>query len=124
MATKMPGIYEIKNKVTGDIYVGQSIDLIGRWGGHFRRLAKGTHNNKKLQADFAKYGSTAFTCRPIQFCLVEELCEKEAYWKEKLGATYNQAEPPKQIRRDHPRFNPTIQEIRRQQRQRQRRSTQ
>lgn len=113
MTTKMAGIYAIKNKITGDVYVGQSINLKARWAGHFRLLFSGKHQNRKLQDDFSNYGSDAFVCSRLEFCLVELLCERETHYTTLLGATYNQASPPKRICRNGPRFNPLLQELRR-----------
>ena len=113
MTLKLSGIYAIRNTITGDVYVGQSINLVGRWGGHFRQLAKGKHPNRKLQDDFSSYGSDAFVCRRVELCAVELLCEREAHYIQLLGATYNLALPPKRIRRDGPRFDPFLQDLRR-----------
>jgi hypothetical protein len=54
----------------------------------------------------------------LEFCQMESLCQKEAYHVKSLGATYNQASPPKRIRRDSERFNPFLQELRRWRRRR------
>jgi hypothetical protein len=52
-------------------------------------------------------------CRRMELCAVELLCEREAHYIQLLGATYNQASPPKRIRRDGPRFDPFLQDLRR-----------
>ncbi len=115
MTTKMPGIYEIRNTVTLDSYVGKSINLIGRREYHFGRLARGRHHVKRLQAEFVKYGSIAFVWRPLKFCSVESLSQWEQHFVNVLHPTYNQAVPPSQwIPRDRARFNPTLQAMRRQ----------
>ncbi|MBP3957973.1 GIY-YIG nuclease family protein [Gemmata sp. G18] len=121
MKTKIPGIYTITCQVTGEVYVGQSINLISRRAAHFRELLKGTHPNKRLQADFSKYGSQAFVWRSIPTASVELLCQWETHYIKVLGASYNQSDPPKRIRRDGDRFNPFLQELRRAIRSRQRR---
>jgi group I intron endonuclease len=113
MATKISGIYVITNTITGDRYVGQSINLLGRRAGHFRLLFKGQHTNRSLQDDFSRYGSKAFVWRPLELCPVESLCAREVHYTNELGATYNLSSPPKRIRRDSPRLNPTLQELRR-----------
>jgi group I intron endonuclease len=120
MTLKLSGIYVITNKVTGDVYVGQSVDLMRRWGGHFRQLTKGTHQNKRLQDDFTRCGGAAFSCRRMELCQPECLCEREAHYVKLFNATYNRAAPPQRIRRDGARFNPFLQELRRWKRQKQR----
>lgn len=121
---KMSVIYCIVDRETEEVYyVGQTTDWLGRRTAHARRLRKMMHSNKKLRAAYSRRGAF-FVFRRLEFCPEEQLCAKEAHYKTVLCPTCNLIEPPKRIRRDHPRFNPTIQEIRRQQRQRQRRSTQ
>jgi GIY-YIG catalytic domain len=110
MAAQIHGIYVIENIVTGQKYVGQSIGLLNRRDAHFRELAKGTHKNKKLQADYIKHGPGAFRWRP-KLCPDESLSKMEGHWKDALDATYNQASIPK---KEIKRSSPTINEIRRQ----------
>src|SRR5262245_42636955 len=111
---KMPAIYKCVNTITGIVvYVGQSINHIGRLNSHHRLLLKGRHPNEALQAEWLKYGSRAFKWTRIEFCDAESLCEKEDYWINRLAPTCNKASPPKRIRRDGPRFNPFLQELRR-----------
>jgi group I intron endonuclease len=109
---KVSGIYVIINTITHDVYVGQAVNLIGRWKVHFRKLVKGKHPNKKLQNDFSKYGRGAFEFHRVEICAVEFLCEKEGHYIKVLGATYNQASAPKSIRRDGSRFNSLLQALR------------
>ena len=121
---KILAIYKCVNKITGEVvYVGQSIDQIGRLNSHHRKLLKGRHPNKELQAEFSKYGSAAFVWSRLEFCRdADALCDSERFWKGMLTPTCNKIEPPKAIRRAHARFDPFLQEMRRQLR-RKRRST-
>lgn len=57
---KLNAIYTITNKENGKVYVGESSDVIQRWHSHRKHLKEGTHNSKKLQADWNKYGEDAF----------------------------------------------------------------
>lgn len=50
------GIYQIRNIVNGNLYIGQSINLDNRRRGHFESLRKGNHHNTVLQKAFNKYG--------------------------------------------------------------------
>src|SRR6185437_2010473 len=56
----IPGIYTITNKVTGMVYIGQSINIRIRWMNHRRGLRDGTHRNIYLLNAWRKYGETAF----------------------------------------------------------------
>ncbi len=58
---KLSGIYIITNKVTGKIYIGESLDIYRRWHKeHIPDLRKNKHYNKNLQEDFDKYGEDNF----------------------------------------------------------------
>lgn len=63
MATnKVSGIYTITNKVTGELYIGESLDIYRRWHDeHIPQLRKNRHYNKELQQDFSKYGEENFS---------------------------------------------------------------
>ena len=53
-------VYEIKNKITGKAYVGQSKSYPARWNRHKSYLRRGVHRNLSLQSDYNKYGLDAF----------------------------------------------------------------
>ena len=58
---KVSGIYTIANKVTGKMYIGESLDIYRRWHDeHILQLRKNRHYNKELQNDFNKYGEENF----------------------------------------------------------------
>jgi group I intron endonuclease len=54
------GIYAIRHKATGRIYLGSAVDIPKRWRAHRSRLGKGTHHSRYLQRTWNKYGSDAF----------------------------------------------------------------
>ena len=59
---KVSGIYTITNKVTGKLYIGESLDIYRRWHDeHIHQLRKNRHYNKELQNDFNKYGEENFS---------------------------------------------------------------
>lgn len=53
-------IYTITNKLTQEVYVGQTIDITKRWNDHKNKLSKNCHVNKKLQKAWNLYGSENF----------------------------------------------------------------
>ena len=82
---KVCGIYQLKNKVNGKIYIGQSRDIYMRWTKH-----KNTAFNKNskdydvlLYKAIRKYGWDNFEKSIIETCSIEELDEKEKYYIEK-----------------------------------------
>lgn len=60
------GIYFIKHRDTGRVYVGCSSGVGLRIDQHIRDLRRGAHHNADLQADFIGYGETAFDVGMIQ----------------------------------------------------------
>lgn len=54
------GIYMIRNKSNGKIYIGSSIDCSRRFSEHIGRLKRGVHVNAKLQSAWNKYGNELF----------------------------------------------------------------
>jgi hypothetical protein len=54
MTKTKSGIYQIKNLITNEIYIGSSKHLASRKAGHFCRLRKGKHQNPILQNHWNK----------------------------------------------------------------------
>lgn len=54
-----PGVYKIKNKVTGKVYIGQSSQLQKRKAQYFGKLSG--YINKELKADMEFYGKDKFS---------------------------------------------------------------
>jgi group I intron endonuclease len=75
------GIYAIRNKESGKVYVGSAVSVNRRWNLHRHRLTRQKHHSRHLQAAWNLYGSDAF-----EFIILEEvidkskLIEREQYW--------------------------------------------
>jgi group I intron endonuclease len=54
------GIYVIRNKINGNIYIGSTSNFSKRRSRHFRYLQKNCHENRHLQNAFNKYGELSF----------------------------------------------------------------
>ena len=74
------GIYKIKSKTSGKVYIGQSKDLYKRIDGHKNLLKNNKHSNKHLQRSYNIYGIDDFTYEIIEICNEENIDEKEIYW--------------------------------------------
>lgn len=89
MENEICGIYMIKNKINGKAYVGQAIDVHGRWKKHIYALSNQYHYNKHLQRSWNKYGADNFEFSIIEECNEYELNTKEIYWIAKNNSFYN-----------------------------------
>lgn len=65
---KTSGIYEIRNNLTKDTYIGSAVNLRKRKAQHFSKLNKGIHANKHIQSSFNKYNKENFTFQPLIYC--------------------------------------------------------
>lgn len=87
---KRLGIYQIKNIVTNDIYIGSCSNYNVRKGSHLCILRQNKHHSIVLQRAFNKYKEENFT-----FELIEELqdktklIEREQYYIDLLKPAYN-----------------------------------
>jgi inner membrane protein involved in colicin E2 resistance len=74
------GIYGIKNKVNGKIYIGQSIKIERRWVTHKTELRKNKHPNQYLLNSYNKYGKDNFEFLILEECEKEKLNSMEEKW--------------------------------------------
>jgi len=92
--TEQAGIYAIRNRRNGKVYIGSASNISKRWSRHRKDLREGLHRNRHLQAAFSCYGEAAF-----EFVLLEltnNLNTREQYWIDVTGclspsAGYNSA---------------------------------
>lgn len=73
MQTPNSGIYTIKNKKSGAVYVGQAVDIRKRRNVHFSLLRNNKHSNRHLQHSYNKYGKEAFDFIVLFYCNKEHL---------------------------------------------------
>lgn len=76
-------IYKITNLVTGDFYIGQTIDFQERVTQHKR------DPQPKMREDVAKYGWDNFKFEILEECPREELNDRENYYISELDPAYN-----------------------------------
>lgn len=81
----MIGIYMISNRINGKKYIGQSKDIIKRFGQHMKRKSK----NIYIQKDKECFGIESFELSILEICKEEELEEKERYYCQKINPEYN-----------------------------------
>lgn len=81
------GIYQIRCKRNGKIYVGSSVDLRARWDSHRRDLRQGTHRNLHLQHAWILLGETSFEFVVLEYADRSMLLEAEQTWINQTGCT-------------------------------------
>ena len=89
MRNKVCGLYKITNIVTGDFYIGSSIDIKRRWNEHKRPSYWKRLPNSPMYYDMQKYGIDKFDFQILAEVEPEQLKEKEQQLIEMLKPTYN-----------------------------------
>jgi len=85
----MIGIYKFTNRITGESYVGQSVDIEKRYKQHKRRVEltydwEDTYFHRMLR----KYGFENFDFEILEECSQQELNEREIYYIDKYNALF------------------------------------
>jgi len=83
------GIYMLTNKLTGDIYVGQSIDLRKRFMKYFSLSYINSRKELIISRALIKYGYSNFSVTILEYCNNSDLDVKEQYYFDKLNPQYN-----------------------------------
>jgi len=87
------GVYQIKNKINGKLYIGSTKNLMGKINSHKFQLKNGLHTNKEMQKEFKEIGEEGFSfdildhLKPkedLNYDHTEELKTLEEMWIEKL----------------------------------------
>jgi len=86
---KIIGVYKITNTVTGDTYIGSSIDIHKRWRAHKSPSTWKLHPKNKMYTDFISYGLDKFTFEIIYQCCRPLLRFMEQLSMKVYNPTYN-----------------------------------
>jgi hypothetical protein len=87
------GIFQIKNKITGKIFIGNAKNLKGILNSNKFQLKTHRHSNQELQQDYNKYGEANFDFEILDYLkpkedlnydYTEDLNILENMWLEKL----------------------------------------
>lgn len=89
MTENISGVYQIRNKVNGHIYIGSSVDVYCRKRSHVGMLHKSCHHSKHLQAAVDKYGLKNFKFKILLYCDPNELLHNEQTYIDELKPEYN-----------------------------------
>jgi group I intron endonuclease len=83
------GIYMITNKLTNDIYIGQSIDISNRFKNYFNLSYIKSKNSFRISRALIKYRYSNFSVTILEYCDKSELLVREQYYFDKLNPQYN-----------------------------------
>lgn len=90
MISKLSGVYKIQSKSKPfRIYIGSSIDVRKRWGGHLNDLKFNKHHSKKLQNHFNKYGGGDLVFSIITSCDANDLINTEQFFIDLYNPFFN-----------------------------------
>lgn len=81
------GIYVIRNKSNGKIYIGSSKNIRSRVNSHYSALRRGAHCNRHLQGAWDQYGENNFEDKILERCETDKLLEREQHWIKVLNVT-------------------------------------
>lgn len=83
------GVYMLTNKLTGDIYVGQSMDISKRLKNYFNVSYIKSKKGFRISRALIKYGYSNFSLTILEYCNVSDLLVREQYYFDKLEPQYN-----------------------------------
>jgi group I intron endonuclease len=83
------GIYKWTNKLTNDIYIGQSVDLAKRFIRYFNLSYLKNRETLIISRALIKYGYSSFQLEILEYCDIADLTEREQYYLDKLNPKYN-----------------------------------
>jgi len=68
LPNRSPGIYAITSAISGESYVGATLQIRDRIARHFGRLERGRHYNKRMQEQYNAHGIEIFSVRVLELC--------------------------------------------------------
>lgn len=82
------GVYKITNLITGDFYVGSTVNFKRRLANHKSPCTHSFYDNRRLYQEIYEYGRENFEFEVLE-CCTENLVECEQKWISELKPTYN-----------------------------------
>lgn len=83
------GIYQIRNLLNNDIYIGQSRNFKARRGSHFSQLKNNKSPHIILQRAYNKYGKENFVFEILIYCEIKDLNYYEQSFVDLFDPAYN-----------------------------------
>lgn len=86
------GIYMLTNKLTNDIYIGQSQDLTKRFINYFNLSYIKSKDSLIISRALIKYGYSNFSVTILEYCEISDLLYREQYYFDNLNPPSSQDE--------------------------------
>jgi len=83
------GIYMLTNKITKNIYIGQSSNLSNRFKNYFNISYIKSQANLIINRALIKYGYSNFSLTILEYCDISDLLTREEFYFDKLNPQYN-----------------------------------
>jgi group I intron endonuclease len=83
------GIYMLTNKLTKDLYIGQSINISNRFKNYLNLSYLKSKDSLKISRALLKYGYSNFSLTILEYCDKSDLLVREQYFFDKLNPQYN-----------------------------------
>jgi len=83
------GIYMLTNKLTNDIYIGQSVDISKRFKNYFNISYIKSKGSFIISRALIKYGYSNFSMTILEYCDKSDLLVREQYYFDKFNPQYN-----------------------------------
>jgi len=83
------GIYMLTNKITKEIYIGQSINLSNRFKNYLNLSYIKSKDSFRISKALIKYGYSKFSLTILEYCNKSDLHAREQYYLDKLNPQYN-----------------------------------
>ncbi|SRR6266702_2667749 len=84
-----PCIYLITNKLTGEQYIGATVNLRQRMFAHWCSLRGGRHHSERFVEAFYRDGKSAFEVSVLEYLAERLLYQREAYYIITMQPAYN-----------------------------------
>lgn len=88
-----PGIYQIRNRVTGESYVGASRNLAARISGHIHLIQQGRHPVPRINELTAAHGAGSFEAHVLERCAEADLNAREWHWSRQILPSLSRLPP-------------------------------
>ena len=71
---RLPCVYAIRCKANNGVYIGKAKSITARARQHSGKLGRNKHINRRMQADWNKYGAHSFSMEVYEACRTDSEC--------------------------------------------------